>query len=30
LEKAEITLPIRADRKWIYDDIWAGFMGENR
>jgi spermidine/putrescine-binding protein len=30
LDKAEITLPIRADRKWIYDNIWADFMEENR
>jgi spermidine/putrescine transport system substrate-binding protein len=29
LDNAEITLPIRADRKWIYDDIWADFMEEN-
>jgi hypothetical protein len=29
LAKAEITLPIRTDRKWIYDDIWADFMGGN-
>jgi spermidine/putrescine transport system substrate-binding protein len=29
LKKAEITLPIRTDRKWIYDDIWASFMGSN-
>jgi spermidine/putrescine-binding protein len=26
LQKAEIILPIRADRKWIYDEIWADFM----
>jgi spermidine/putrescine-binding protein len=26
LQKAEITLPLRPDRKWIYDDIWADFM----
>lgn len=30
LQKAEITLPIRQDRKWIYDDIWADFMDENQ
>jgi len=29
LQKAEITLPIRADRKWIYDEIWASFMEGN-
>jgi hypothetical protein len=26
LQNAEITLPIRSDRKWIFDDIWADFM----
>jgi spermidine/putrescine transport system substrate-binding protein len=26
LKKAEITLPIHPDRKWIYDEIWADFM----
>jgi spermidine/putrescine transport system substrate-binding protein len=26
LQKAEITLPIRPDRMWIYDEIWADFM----
>lgn len=30
LEKAEITLPIRTERKWIYDDIWADFMEGNQ
>jgi spermidine/putrescine-binding protein len=30
LQKAEITLPIRPDRKWIYDDIWADFMEGNQ
>jgi spermidine/putrescine-binding protein len=30
LEKAEITLPIRTDRKWIYDNIWADFMEGNQ
>lgn len=29
LQNAEITLPIRPDRKWIYDDIWADFMEGN-
>jgi len=26
LQEAEITLPIRTDRMWIYDSIWADFM----
>jgi spermidine/putrescine transport system substrate-binding protein len=26
MQNAEITLPIRPDRKWIYDDIWTTFM----
>jgi spermidine/putrescine transport system substrate-binding protein len=26
LQNAEITLPIHADRKWIFDEIWADFM----
>jgi spermidine/putrescine transport system substrate-binding protein len=26
MQKAEITLPIHKDRKWIYDEIWASFM----
>jgi spermidine/putrescine transport system substrate-binding protein len=30
MQKAEITLPIRADRKWIYDEIWADFMEGNQ
>jgi len=29
IQKAEITLPIRPDRKWIYDEIWASFMEGN-
>ncbi len=30
LQKAEITLPVRPDRKWIFDEIWESFMGGNR
>lgn len=30
LQNAEITLPIRPDRKWIFDEIWADFMGDNQ
>jgi spermidine/putrescine-binding protein len=26
MQNTEITLPVRADRKWIYDEIWADFM----
>jgi spermidine/putrescine transport system substrate-binding protein len=26
LKKAEITLPIHAERKWIFDEIWTDFM----
>ena len=29
VQKAEITLPIRPDRKLIYDEIWASFMEGN-
>lgn len=29
LLKAEITLPVRPDRKWIFDEIWASFMEGN-
>jgi len=29
IQKAEITLPIRSDRKSIYDEIWADFMDNN-
>jgi spermidine/putrescine transport system substrate-binding protein len=30
LAKAELTLPIRTDRKQIYDDIWVDFMEGNQ
>jgi len=30
LRNAEITLPIRPDRRWIYDEIWADFMEGNQ
>lgn len=30
LQNAEITLPIRPDRKWIYDEIWVDFMEESQ
>jgi spermidine/putrescine transport system substrate-binding protein len=30
LKKAEITLPIQPDRKWIYDEIWMDFMEETQ
>ena len=29
IQKGEFTLPIRPDRKWIYDEIWASFMEGN-
>ena len=29
LKNAEITLPIHAERKWIFDEIWADFMKGN-
>jgi spermidine/putrescine transport system substrate-binding protein len=29
MQQAEITLSIRPERKWIYDEIWADFMEGN-
>lgn len=29
LQKAEVTLPIHKERRWLYDDIWASFIEDH-